>query len=133
MIWLKERNESWRGATTVNGAKSLKNATLSSSVSSFCACSKDDRLGEHGVERLGILNSTIINASGKFVLDVGRRDQLIFSENIVIVIASGGYREDDVRRDGILFYTNVENKGEKGFNLTVPRLGKWCIGVGVGG
>ena len=80
----------------------------------------------------------IVSTSGECVLDVGRGDRLILSENIAIDIYSGGDVEDSVRRDGIPFYlvcTNakVDNEGGKGFKLIILRFGKRSAGVGIGG
>ena len=63
-----------------------------------------DGLGENGIERLGVLNCKIISMSSECVLDVGRGDRLIFSENIPIGIASGSVGDDYVRCNGAPFY-----------------------------
>ena len=75
---------------------------------------------------------------GEFVLDVGRGDLLIFSENIAIGIASSGDGEDSVRRGGVTFYlvranANVDDEGGKVFNLPVPRFLNWHAGAGICG
>ena len=90
------------------------------------------------MERLGVLYCAIISTNGECDLDVGRGDQLIFSENIVIFISSSGDKEDAVGRGGVPFYlvctdANVDNEGGKGFNLPVPLFGKRRADVGVGG
>ena len=72
----------------------LENGTMNGSV---------DRLGEYGIECLGIFNCVIVITSGDCVLNVGRGDCLIFSENIAIGIYSGRYRGDAVRRGGVPF------------------------------
>ena len=47
-----------------------------------------DVIGEHGVKSLGVLNFMLISMIGECILDVGRGDRLIFSENIAIGIVS---------------------------------------------
>ena len=46
-----------------------------------------DRLGDYGVERLGVLDDAIIVTSGECVRNVGGGYKLIFGDNIAISIA----------------------------------------------
>ena len=95
-----------------------------------------DGLGDHGVERLWVLDGAILGMGNECIHNVGKREWLVLSEDGVIGISSSGYREYAARRGCVPFRlvhtnTNVGNEWCEGLKFSVPWFRNGRAGVGV--